>query len=83
VSERDRTIAIVDNDERVIGLPQGLLESASYLVRTVSSPGALIDALFCELIDEPVLLAAVRKALSRARRKQCELMLTRRPVKVT
>jgi FixJ family two-component response regulator len=43
VSKRIRTIAVVDDDPRLLESLQDLFESAGYVVRTFSSARALID----------------------------------------
>jgi FixJ family two-component response regulator len=44
VSERKRTIAVVDDDPRVLESLENLFESAGHAVRTFASAKALIDA---------------------------------------
>jgi FixJ family two-component response regulator len=44
VSERERTIAVVDDDPRLLESLENLFESAGYMVRTFPSAKALIDA---------------------------------------
>ena len=44
MSERNRMIAVVDDDPRVLESLENLFESAGYAVRMFSSAGALIDA---------------------------------------
>jgi FixJ family two-component response regulator len=44
VSERKRTIAVVDDDPRLLESLENLFESAGYVARTFSSAKALIDA---------------------------------------
>jgi len=49
VSERKRTIAVVDDDPRVLESLENLLESSGYVVRTFSSARALVDAGFSSI----------------------------------
>jgi FixJ family two-component response regulator len=44
MNERNRTIAIVDDDPRVLESLEELFESAGHVVRKFSSPKALLDA---------------------------------------
>jgi FixJ family two-component response regulator len=49
VSERNRVIAIVDDDPRVLESLENLLESAGYVVRMFASAKALVDAGLSEI----------------------------------
>jgi FixJ family two-component response regulator len=44
VTEQKRTIAVVDDDPRLLESLENLFESAGYMVRTFSSAKALVDA---------------------------------------
>jgi FixJ family two-component response regulator len=49
VSERNRMIAIVDDDPRVLESLENLFESAGYVVRMFASAKALVDAGLSEI----------------------------------
>ena len=49
MSERNRMIAIVDDDPRVLDSLENLFESAGYVVRMFSSAKALVDAGLSEI----------------------------------
>jgi FixJ family two-component response regulator len=49
VSERNRMIAVVDDDPRVLESLENLFESAGYVVRMFSSAKALIEAGFSDI----------------------------------
>ena len=49
MSRRQHTIAVVDDDVRLLESLQNLLESAGYVVRAFSSAKALIDAGLAEI----------------------------------
>lgn len=49
MNERKRTIAVVDDDPRLLESLEDLFESAGYAARTFSSAGALIDAGFSDI----------------------------------
>jgi FixJ family two-component response regulator len=49
VSKHERTIAVVDDDPRVLASLENLLESAGCVVRTFSSAKVLVDAGFSDI----------------------------------
>jgi FixJ family two-component response regulator len=85
VSSFKRTIAVVDDDTRLLESLENLLESAGYSVRTFSSPKALLDEGLADLdclitdIGMPEMDGfQLREAIGRTRPELPILMVTGR-----